>query len=234
MTRPAFIKMREQRYGRIVLTTSAAGLYGNFGQSNYSAAKMGIVGFMNTVKLEGEKHNIKVNTVAPVAATRLTEDIFPADLFEKLRPEFVAPLVLYLISDQCNENGMIFNAGLGYFNRAAVVTGPGGVIGDGTRVPTLEEIHKHWDAINDLSGAKAYVNATVAIGSMLDALSPKKREAEKEVPSRLTVKGVFERIPEAFRSDKAAGVDVVFQFDISGPDGGSWSVTVKEGSCEVR
>ncbi|MBW2203923.1 MAG: SDR family NAD(P)-dependent oxidoreductase, partial [Deltaproteobacteria bacterium] len=84
VSRPAFIKMRENGYGRIILTTSAAGLYGNFGQTNYSAAKMGLIGFMNTVKLEGDKHNIRVNTVAPVAATRLTEDILPPEMLEKL------------------------------------------------------------------------------------------------------------------------------------------------------
>ncbi len=81
------------------MTTSAAGIYGNFGQTNYSAAKMALNGFMNTLKLEGEKYGIKVNSVAPVAATRLTEDILPPDLFERLKPEFVAPLVLYLCSE---------------------------------------------------------------------------------------------------------------------------------------
>ncbi len=110
------------------------GLYGNFGQTNYSAAKMGLVGFMNTLKLEGEKHEIKVNTVAPVAATRLTEDILPPEMLEKLKPEFVAPLVLYLCSEQCSESGLVFNAGMGYFNRAGVVTGPGTVIGEGKTI----------------------------------------------------------------------------------------------------
>jgi NAD(P)-dependent dehydrogenase (short-subunit alcohol dehydrogenase family)/acyl dehydratase len=176
VTRPAFVKMRENKYGRIILTTSAAGLYGNFGQTNYSAAKMGLVGFMNTVKLEGEKHNIKVNTVAPAAGTRLTEDVLPPDMFEKLRSEFVAPLVLYLCSERCEENGMIFNAGMGYFNRAAIVTGPGAVVGDGKKPPTVEEIHKHWDVINDVSGAQEFPNATAAFGPMLDAFSPEKKE----------------------------------------------------------
>ena len=107
------------------------GLYGNFGQTNYSAAKGGLVGFMNTLKLEGDKHDIKVNTVAPVAATRLTEDILPPEILEKLKPEFVAPLVLYLCSDQLQRiRVLVINAGMGYFNRAAIVTGPGAVVGD--------------------------------------------------------------------------------------------------------
>ena len=233
VTRPAFVKMRENRYGRIVFTTSAAGLYGNFGQTNYSAAKMGLVGFMNTLKLEAEKHNIRVNTVAPIAGTRLTEDVLPPDLFEKLTPEFVAPLVLYLCSEKCEENGMIFNAGMGYFNRAAIVTGKGTVIGDGAQAPTVEEIHRHWEAINDLSSPQEFGSTTAAFAPMLDAFSPEKKEEKAGPGDKLTVKSIFERIPDAFQEDKAGGVDVVFQFDISGADGGSWYITVKEGTCEV-
>jgi len=233
VTRPAFVKMREGRYGRIIFTTSSAGLYGNFGQTNYSAAKMGLIGLMNTVKLEGEKHDIKANTVAPIAGTRLTEDILPPDMFEKLKPEFVAPLVLYLCSEQCGETGMIFNAGMGYFNRVAVATGAGTVVGDGTQAPTAEEIHEHWGAINDLSNSQEFPNATAAFGPMMDAFSPKK-EAAAEPGEGLTVKGIFERIPEAFQPDKAAGVDVVFQFEISGGGGGSWHVMVKDGECRVK
>jgi NAD(P)-dependent dehydrogenase (short-subunit alcohol dehydrogenase family)/acyl dehydratase len=174
VTRPAFVKMREQGYGRIVLTSSAAGLYGNFGQTNYSAAKMGLVGFMNTLKLEGEKHNIKVNTVAPIAGTRLTEGVLPPELSEKLRPEFVAPLVLYLCSEQCPVTGAIYNAGMGFFNRVGVVTGPGVLLGDGNDVPAPEAVSAHMDRIKSLEGAKEYPNAVAAFGPMLDSAGGKK------------------------------------------------------------
>ncbi len=229
VSRPAFLKMREQGYGRIIVTTSAAGLYGNFGQTNYSAAKMGLVGLMNTLKLEGEKYGIKVNAVAPIAATRLTEDILPPDLFKTLQPEFVAPLVVYLCSDACAETGMIFNAGAGCYSRAAIVTGPGAVLGDGVTPATPEEIHRQWEAINSIEGAKESLNATLALGDMVQAFEPS--AAEDGEPGGLTVKSVFDRIVDAFLPEKAVGVDVVFQFRITGPGGGEWHVTIKEGAC---
>jgi 3-hydroxy-3-methylglutaryl CoA synthase/NAD(P)-dependent dehydrogenase (short-subunit alcohol dehydrogenase family)/putative sterol carrier protein len=233
VTRPAFTQMREQGYGRIILTTSSAGLYGNFGQTNYSGAKMGLVGLMNTLKLEGEKYNIKVNCIAPTAGTRLTEDVLPPDLYERLKPEYVTPMVLYLCSEQSSETGMVFNAGLGHFDRAAVVTGKGAVVGDGVTPPTPEEIHQSWDAINSMSGAVESYNATAALGDMLNAFTPT-AEGEKEAAGGgLTVKSVFDTMPQAFQADKAAGVNVVFQYKISGPGGGEWFVEIKEGSCQV-
>ncbi len=232
VTRPAFRQMREQKYGRIILTTSAAGLFGNFGQSNYSAAKLALLGMMNTLKLEGEKYNIRVNTVAPVAATRLTEDILPPDLFERLKPEFVAPLVLYLSSEQCRETGRVFNAGLGYFNQAAVVTGPGILIGAGRSVPTIEDIDKNWKAIHSLEGAKEFYNTTLAFGDMLMG-GGSQPEAPTAAPEGPTVQSVFDGLPRAFQVEKAAGVDVVFQFRISGPGGGDWVAAIKDNTCQV-
>ena len=231
VTRPAFLKMRENGYGRIIMTTSAAGLFGNFGQSNYSAAKLGLVGFMNTLKLEGEKHNIRVNTVAPIAATRLTEDVLPPDLFEKLKPEFVAPLVLYLCTEGCKETGLVFNAGIGYFSRAAVVSGPGITIGEGKTIPTMEEIHQHWEAINNLEGAKEFTNVTEALGAMLMASPPPGEETQ--AGSGLSVQGIFDRMPTVFQADKAAGVNVIFQYRITGPKGGDWYTTIKDSVCQV-
>ena len=231
VSRPAFVKMREGGFGRIVMTTSAAGLFGNFGQANYSAAKMGLVGLMNTLKIEGEKYNIKVNTVSPIALTRLTEDIIPPDLHDKVKPEFVAPIVMYLCSVSCEETGAVFEAGMGYFSKAAVVSGRGTVVGDGKTPPPVEDIHKNWEAIEDLTGAREYYNATVALNPMLEAFSPK--EAKAQAGEALTVATIFDGMAGAFQADRAAGVDVVFQYRISGPGGGDWHVTVKEGTCEV-
>jgi NAD(P)-dependent dehydrogenase (short-subunit alcohol dehydrogenase family)/putative sterol carrier protein len=236
VTRPAFLKMREQGYGRIILTTSATGLYGNFGQTNYGAAKLGLVGFMNTLKLEGEKHNIKVNTIAPVAATRLTDELLPPDLKEKLKPEFVTPMVIYLCSEQCPVTGAIYNAGMGYYSRAAMVTAPAVAPATAGKVPTPEQVGGSFKDLVALGKASESYNATEALGGMLDALTapPEKKAAEPSPSKELTVAGIFDRIPKAFQADKAAGVDVVFQFKISGPGGGNWYVVVKDAACECK
>jgi NAD(P)-dependent dehydrogenase (short-subunit alcohol dehydrogenase family) len=166
-TKPALIKMREQNYGRIMFATSAAGLYGNFGQSNYSAAKLGLVGLMNTLKLECRKNDVTVNAVAPIAATRLTEDVLPPEIYEMLMPEQVTPLVLYLCWEGCSETGMIFNAGMGYFNRAAIVTGKGIRVGNGKDPMTPEQILEKWENIKSLQGGSEHSDATEALGDML-------------------------------------------------------------------
>ncbi len=183
VTRPAFVAMREQGYGRIVMTTSAAGLYGNFGQTNYSAAKMALIGMMNTLAIEGAKYDIKINTVAPVAASRLTEDLFPPDIVEKMSPEYVAPMVLFLCSDRCPDSGGIYNAGMGAFNRAAVVTGSWKRVGSGKTPPTPEEILDVFGELRSLDPYDEYSDAMAAVAGGMSAVPLARKIHEESTPT---------------------------------------------------
>jgi NAD(P)-dependent dehydrogenase (short-subunit alcohol dehydrogenase family) len=142
--------MREQNYGRIVMTTSPSGLYGNFGQTNYGAAKLGLVGFMNTLKIEGAKNNVYTNSIAPVAATRMTENLMPAEALKRFGPELVTPAVLFLCSEHA-PNGVIMQAAGGRYSIACMVESPGVDLGSDA---TVEDIVSSYAKISDLAGAK--------------------------------------------------------------------------------
>lgn len=144
--------MRDQQYGRIVVTTSSSGLYGNFGQTNYGAAKTSLVGFMNTLKLEGAKDNIKVNAVCPVAATRMTENLMPPNILEMLKPEFVTPGVVFLASEEA-PTGMILTAGAGVFAAARIEETEGVNLG---HKANADDVAANWPKIADFSTAKPY------------------------------------------------------------------------------
>lgn len=124
VTQPAFVHMREQGYGRIVSTSSAAGLFGNFGQTNYGAAKMGLVGFTRVLAVEGAKYNIKANAIAPLARTRMTENLL-GGFGEKLGPEFISPVVAYLAHEDCPVTGEVFSVGGGRVARVFIGETPG-------------------------------------------------------------------------------------------------------------
>lgn len=142
--------MREQNYGRILMTTSPSGLYGNFGQTNYGAAKMGQVGLMNSMKIEGAKNNIHTNSIAPVAATRMTENLMPEEVLEKLGPELVTPAAIFLVSEEA-PNGVILQAQGGQYSLAAVVENNGVNLGV---VATADDVASSYEAIVDMAEVK--------------------------------------------------------------------------------
>ncbi|MBX3454606.1 SDR family oxidoreductase [Ferrovibrio sp.] len=155
VTHAAWPHMQAANYGRVVMTTSAAGLYGNFGQTNYGAAKLGLVGLMNALKQEGGKNGILINTIAPVAATRMTEPLFPPKLLPHLQPAYISAVVAYLCSESCNATGDIISVGAGYYAKAQIVESEGVFYGAGAEV-TPEMIAADWGRITDMGKARAY------------------------------------------------------------------------------
>ncbi|MEM8799749.1 MAG: SDR family oxidoreductase [Pseudomonadota bacterium] len=144
--------MREQNYGRIIMTSSSSGIYGNFGQANYGAAKMAQAGLMNTLKLEGAKNNIRVNTLVPIAATRMTMALFPEEFHDAFAPEDVTPAVMFMASPSA-PSGMIICAGAGHFAAARIEETPGVTLGKGA---TAEDLAAQWGEISDFSAATAF------------------------------------------------------------------------------
>ncbi|TNE42815.1 MAG: SDR family oxidoreductase [Alphaproteobacteria bacterium] len=165
-TRAVWEHMKERQYGRIMVTSSSSGLYGNFGQTNYGAAKLGLVGFMNTLKIEGQKDNIKVNALAPVAASRMTENLMPPEALAALKPEFVSPGVMCLVHEDA-PTGEILCAGGGVFSRAQIVESQGVFLGHDF---TAENVWENWEKISDFSNAKPYFMGGEQTGKVFEMI----------------------------------------------------------------
>jgi NAD(P)-dependent dehydrogenase (short-subunit alcohol dehydrogenase family) len=171
VTQPAFTVMKDKGYGRLVFTSSPSGIFGNFGQTNYGAAKGGLVGLSNVLAIEGAKYNIKSNVIAPVARTRMTEDLLGpfADL---VAPEQVMPIVVYLASEQCELTHEVFSVGGGRFARIFTGVNAGWFAGQGV-VPSIEDIRDHLDEIRDISEYTVPLNNQEEMGYLAQAFQPK-------------------------------------------------------------
>jgi NAD(P)-dependent dehydrogenase (short-subunit alcohol dehydrogenase family) len=168
VSQPAFASMKDNGYGRIVMTSSGAGIFGNFGQTNYGAAKMGLVGLMNVLAVEGAKYNIKVNTIAPVAATRLTGGLL-GSLADALDPTFVTPLVTYLCSEKCELTHEIFDVGGGRYARIFIGLTKGWLTPKGKK-PKAEDILDQIDVIRDTQSYIVPQSIAEETGAIAEAL----------------------------------------------------------------
>lgn len=167
VTRPAYVHMREQGYGRIINTASGAGVFGNFGQANYGAAKMGLVGFTRVLAVEGAKNNIKANAIAPVAKSRMTEDLMGA-LVDRFAPEFVSPLVAWLVHEDCPVSGEVYSVGAGHIARVFI-----GVTKGYTNTGELnaEDVRDHFEQIRAEDGYSVPGNLNEELMLTLGALN---------------------------------------------------------------
>merc|ERR1712072_422014 len=147
VTKAAWDVMRKQKFGRIVMTTSAAGLYGNFGQANYAAAKLALVGFSSTLAKEGASKNVHCNCIAPIAGSRMTETVLPKELVESLKPDYVSPLVGWLCHPDCEENGSTFEVGAGWISKVQQQRSEGRQF-DLSQF-SIEAVRDHWDDVCD-------------------------------------------------------------------------------------
>lgn len=167
VTKAAWPHMRDAKFGRIVMTASAAGIYGNFGQANYAMAKMGLIGFAQTLALEGKKNNVVVNTIAPIAASRLTETVLPPDILEVLRPEVVSPLVAYLSHESCSDTGGTYEVGGGFMAKIRWERSQGKTFANGRPI-TIEQVQKAWAEISGFDKTSHPANIAESMQPVLD------------------------------------------------------------------
>lgn len=170
-TRAAWNHFRKQKYGRIIMTTSNSGIYGNFGQANYSMAKLGLVGFANTLAIEGAKYNIHTNVIAPTAASRMTEGILPEDFFKQLKPKLIAPVVVYMCHETCPDNGSVVESAAGWAAKVHMTRGKGSLLRSSIDADvTLETVRDSWDKVTDMSKAERCESIQEASGSLMGVL----------------------------------------------------------------
>ena len=166
ITRAAWPHLREQNWGRVIFTSSTSGIYGNFGQANYGMAKLGLYGLTRTLALEGRKHGVLVNAIAPTGGTRMTEGLIPPQVFEQLKPELISPLVVYLGSDQCQDSGNLYEVGGGWIGQVRWERSLGAGF-DPQQGFSVEDVAANWGRIGDFDGAVHPKDSLEALQQMM-------------------------------------------------------------------
>ncbi|XP_025302528.1 peroxisomal multifunctional enzyme type 2 isoform X2 [Canis lupus baileyi] len=171
VTRAAWNHMKKQKFGRIVMTSSASGIYGNFGQASYSAAKLGLLGFSNTLAIEGKTSNIHCNTIAPTAGSRMTQTVMAEDLLKALKPDYVAPLVLWLCHESCEENGSLFEVGGGWIGKLRWERTLGAIVRQKNQPVTPEAVKANWKKICDFDNATKPQSIQESVASLIGVVN---------------------------------------------------------------
>jgi 3-hydroxyacyl-CoA dehydrogenase/3a,7a,12a-trihydroxy-5b-cholest-24-enoyl-CoA hydratase len=239
-TKAAYPHMLQQKYGRIINVSSPAGLYGSFGQVNYSCAKSGIVGFSTSLAKEGAKYNVNVNVIAPVAATRMTETVLSKDILEKLKVDYIVPLVGYLTHENCTESGSIFELGGRWISKVRWQRSEGEFF-PGKFGP--EEVRDKFDSISNFEkGTVSYPTDTTGGISVMVAIEERSLSGNKTTNSTLKSDEIFNLIKnylsEGEGKSLVSKINAVFQFDILEKKGGevvkSWKIDLKNGNGSCK
>ncbi|CAI4223854.1 unnamed protein product [Auanema sp. JU1783] len=211
VTKAAWPYMRKQNYGRILVTSSNAGIYGNFGQANYAAAKSALIGFANTLAHEGAKYNILSNTLVPTAGSRLTQSVMPEDLVNSLKPEYVTPLVVYMVHESFAENGKVFEAGAGWYGTLQYYRSKGSII-PGAKAECIKE---NWGKITNMTGAKHLDTINEGLSELIEALEVAKKaggaptstgnsaSSGGDFPPNIKSSALFQEIATELKADPA-------------------------------
>lgn len=233
---------REQNFGRIINTSSGAGIYGAFGQANYSTAKLGLHGFTQSLAKEGEKRNIRVNTIAPIAGTRMTETVMAKEIVEALSPEFVVPLVAYLVHESTEETGSLFEVGAGFITKLRFQRTKGHSFDFRTFTP--ESVKAKWETICDWKDAVVPESLNDTLAALMDnveanqkaaAAAPAKEDNNLVANEIFAMMGAF--LAQGEGKKLVPKVGAIFQFDITLKKGkkpeGSWVINLKDGQGHV-
>ncbi|KAL1915785.1 uncharacterized protein VTP21DRAFT_6544 [Calcarisporiella thermophila] len=253
VTKAAWPIFKKQGFGRVIMTSSAAGIYGNFGQANYSSAKLALYSFARTLAAEGKKDNIHVNTIAPMAASRMTATVMPPEVMENLKPEFVAPLVLYLCHDSCEETGGLFEVGAGYVSKLRWQRAGGVTLSNKGFTP--EDVAKNWTKITDFETGAHYPNSPQeSMQIFFENLSDSEQGSgqsegaqQSEGGGSLKVEGfessqVFDQMAKGIgaaskqeREAQAKKAKGIFQIDVTNAQGKvqSWFIDMKSGDVVI-